>query len=1174
MNRSLPFLLAALLVPALQDSRATGDWAAAPKGLDHYVNRLPGKSIPQLRMEAPSASQPLAGIDEDQASALLEEIAANLAKKPRADSLAACEAFLEKARWSAYLGAAWTNIALDLRDALSDAQTTDAQAADYGRWRVDLGPLIADDTTELAARIRTRLEKTPDRTAAHLHYLLGALAFQSYEGSKGVDEFAHVVKTYPDHPRAETAAFVLGRAHLEASRNIYDDETLAKSLLDEADEAFQHYLKTYPQGRYVGDVLGWLGAVEVKRDNLAGALGHYLEQMDVPGHPENHRSASRMVERVLGRLLAVADEAPIQKIARRPAVAMGTVYWLLHAPEADMHNGFFDKPEVVKKWRSWWLPRLAAAVRAERETWEKEAALPWFLAILVHAASDAGDQAGALAILTEAGDLAAKSDDLAFARCVVLQREGKDASHAAAAWREFLAGHPQSTLRDGAILRLAMTLQSAGQADEAVIAVAALRARQQEDLGDETASGSYFDNPIYPWSYESLLPAASSLSPDVNLADPGQVAQHLDALLTFAPLDQLARLGSRKDDFSEHHWAWVQGAVLGRLLSEGRADDAAAFLPEGADGEAANTISRLAKEASRTDTPGSWQALGEAWLAARGRVTYPALLTHRDEIYIEGQSDSPERLLQENAVALGLGAGQETWRILLSMDEAMNALRAWERAAQKATPGSPDQARALESILETMPKVAAATPWARRTAAHEGWTATAKQVHDTLLTQCPDSPEAKRAARPAFRDPEAPRDGEPPEPEPAAPSETEEGPFAQEDPGWIDSHYDGGQPYLRHREFIFDDIAGLGADAEAEGGHDFNDILQALYSINPASPRSKGELLGLRERSRRSYTHWSQGCVHSAVEDLAELAESQAPPATVFERYFALRVAVINVCAFQVYLELRPVNGDLTSGEAADQWVLDALTKAEKDPAMKAVADRLGCLRLLVLSNRLVSLPVRDETGEVREEGLGGETTIETRDYALVEKEADAWLAAYPKSAKREQAWLLAMRAAYRARRPLLRSVGAEFPMKGGSIGGFYVRLPQANLLPWDAAPVESKIAAYEKEFPAGRYAAEVRDLRSALAVAAGHWPDALTLCLANLDDPRHPDLHSDAGLRLTNLFAKLGDPALRPEILAAVLASPRARECLAAYLEATDESASLEPLVFLSEWLRERLKG
>jgi len=69
---------------------------------------------------------------------------------------------------------------------------------------------------------------------------------------------------------------------------------------------------------------------------------------------------------------------------------MGTVYWLLHAPEADMHNGFYDRPEAVKNWRAWWLPRLAAAVREERDAWQKEAALPWFFAILAHAASDAG----------------------------------------------------------------------------------------------------------------------------------------------------------------------------------------------------------------------------------------------------------------------------------------------------------------------------------------------------------------------------------------------------------------------------------------------------------------------------------------------------------------------------------------------------------------------------------------------------------------------------------------------------------------------------------------------------------------------------------------------------------------------------------------------------------------
>lgn len=1156
---------------------ATGDWATAPPGLNHYVDRLPGKSLPQLLIENGEGADNHPTLTAETAVERFEKISAELGTKSQKASLADCEAFLEDARWSPNLPVGWINLGLDLSDCLADAATQPTEAADYCRWRIGLGPLSSDDISDLQPKIKARLAATTNRTAAQLLYLLGALEFQIYDGPKGESSFADVVRRFPDHPRAETAAFMLGRARFEASRRDSEDTEKAKPLRDQAEVAFQSYLTTYPDGRYVGDVMGWLGAVEVKRDNLPGALEWYLKQMEVKNHPENRRSASRMVERVMARLLAMPDEAPLRQIAKHPAVAMGTVYWLLHAPEADMHNGFYDKPEAVKKWRAWWLPRLAAAVREESDAWQDESVHPWFIAILAHAASNAGNQEEALKLLAEAGKALGSSDDLGFVRCLILQRQAKDPAAVVAAWQEFiLLSHPRSSLADGARMRLASALQTAGRSDEAVIAIAALQAKQAGQQGDETSGAGYYNSDIYPYSYEGLPAAASALSPDVSLAEPSQVLQHLDALLAFGPLPELLRLRDHQGDFSPENWEWIRGTLLGRILSEGNAADAAAFLPEGRDRAAAEKIARLSKAAREENTASAWLALGEGWAGARGRVTFPALLLRRSEIYQEEETDAPEKLRQENALVLGLAEGPETMKKLLDMDELMNALRAWEQAARLAPPGTTEMASALENILEAMPRVAAATPWARRTAIHEQWSQTADEVYATLQEKCPGTAQARRAARPSFQ---LMAENPAPEPEPVPVPEPGLEAFTQVAPPWVDPAYDLGIPYLRHREFVSEDIADFAGANEpaAEGLQSFSDLLQKLYQIDPKdSPKNlRTSLLNLREQSRRSYRIWQEGCVHSAIEDLADLVEKSAPAPEVFARYFALRLAVINVAAFHIYLELRPVQGELTTGPEADQWVFDELTRAAKNPTMAPVADRLECLRLLVLSNRLISLPVVGSQGQpLTEEEQGGETTIETRDYAAVEQAADKWLAAYPKSAKREQAWLLNLRAAYRARRPLLRSVPSGFPAGATSIGTYYIRTPQPNLLPWDAKAVEAKIAAYEKEFPKPRYAAEVRDLRSALAVSRGDWPEALKLCIAILEDPAHPDLHSDAGLRLTNLFTRLADPSLRQEVLAAIQASPKAKTYLGRYLDATEQSNELYPLTFITVWLREQIGG
>jgi hypothetical protein len=839
----------------------------------------------------------------------------------------------------------------------------------------------------------------------------------------------------------------------------------------------------------------------------------------------------------------------------------------LHAPEADLHNGFYDKPEAVKKWRSWWLPRLAAAVQAEPDAWKDQAARIWFTAILAHAASDAGDQASALKVLQEAGDAVTNSDDLAFARCVVLQRQGKDHPAEIEAWKTFLHGFPKSPLHDGAILRLATTQQAAGLCDDAVLTVASLQDREKGD----TAIEDYFGQSFYPSDYTDLPPAASALSPSLTLAEPVQVAQHLDALLAFAPVEQLARLASRRSQFTPERWEQVRAVILGRLLSEGVTQEVATFLPKDGDRAAAEQIAGLAAKAKTDGTADAWIALGDAWAAARGRVTFQPMWSNRAEIYQEVNSDDPERLRNQNAVTLGLQDEAHAGNRLLAIDELANAKTAWEAALAKATPGSAQQAHALGQILEAMPKIAAAHPWARDFAARNGWSDSAAAFYATLQKDCASSPEARRAARPSFVNPDQAAQ---PAPEPPAANTANGKPlpdaFVQPAVEWTQPHYDFGIPYLKHREFIYPDLANLGEAAEPAAGEqleDFNVLLQDLYAIDFAGRGARRQLESLRDRSRKSYRIWNEGCVHSAIEDLTALTADPSVTPVVLARYASLRLAVINVSAFLVSLELRPVHGDLVTGPEADEWVFQALTKAMTEPALKSVADRIGCLRLLVLANRTISIPV---TGA--DDNKEGESTIETRDYAAVEKEALAWLKAFPKSAKRQEAWLLCVRAAYRARRPLLRSVGANFPESGTSVGSLYVRLPQPNLLPWNPGIIESRIAAYEKEFPSPRYAAELNDLRSGLAVAKKDWPRAIALCTALLHDPQHPDLHLEAALRLTNLFARLGDPEVRPDLLAAIKESPAARADLVRYLDATDESTDLEPLTFWTAWLREQV--
>jgi hypothetical protein len=125
MNRLLvPFLFAAVSV---QMAHATGDWASAPKGLDHYVDRLPAKSLSQLLIE--SAAKDGSGTQEGSYRFTSDDIEwqiKNLVdfgpEATREGKLAECEQILAYLRSDPASSFAWVNLVLDLRDCLADAK--------------------------------------------------------------------------------------------------------------------------------------------------------------------------------------------------------------------------------------------------------------------------------------------------------------------------------------------------------------------------------------------------------------------------------------------------------------------------------------------------------------------------------------------------------------------------------------------------------------------------------------------------------------------------------------------------------------------------------------------------------------------------------------------------------------------------------------------------------------------------------------------------------------------------------------------------------------------------------------------------------------------------------------------------------------------------------------------
>ena len=124
---------------------------------------------------------------------------------------------------------------------------------------------------------------------------------------------------------------------------------------------------------------------------------------------------------------------------------------------------------------------------------------------------------------------------------------------------------------------------------------------------------------------------------------------------------------------------------------------------------------------------------------------------------------------------------------------------------------------------------------------------------------------------------------------------------------------------------------------------------------------------------------------------------------------------------------------------------------------------------------------------------------------------------------------------------------------------------------PFDPKRVMHALDDYDRHFPNGRYAADVRDMRAATFWRMGQWDKALDLTLAQVTGDVSGDLLSDAETRLANIFAELANVEHRPQVLDAIRARPDCIPYLAAYVGAASNDQA-HPLRYLQRYLSDQL--
>ena len=1209
--------LAAICFLAASRCYATGgDSYDYPAKLSETLDILPAKSLGEIFLETSTIKPPAKEWD----SAKLRELADRIGKEPLPQLLKTADDLIAQARASYTPGGDSCNLAHDVRDAVAVSAENPGAAREYILERLN-EKLSGEELDQRAASAKGAIK-------ANWLYLCGARRFAKGDREECQAWFDRVVKEFPKSPRAEMAMFMSARCAFSATRRLQEssgnEETLAKAR-KVAVGKFEALRKRYPRGRFDADALGWLGALAYDSQDYLKALDYYIAQAETPGHPETLMSAIYNCEKTLAHLAPKpGGDAAFALIARHPRIAMAFTYLVLASPEADNYDGKWDNPAEVRKWRRTILPRIAAAVAKQKDAYKSNDWKPRFLAMLVHAASASGNHTQALQLSQISPEQLKQSDDLLFARAIALQRANK-ISESIDAFQTFLGTFPKSRMTPGVKIRLALAFVDNHHASDAIAALRDLLAtaspeqeksvssgeessdendstskdeatsdddnsgsKDEATTDDENTSGSndeqsedenesqpndekqssdasgtasesgatgygqlnnsplatrYMSNSEgYPDGELHWNVADSAVYDNISGADQEQIYQFIDTLLNFAPLPELLAAPDDKN-LDEAGKRKVRAILAERYLAAENFAEAKKYIVDPHKQEIVSRLERLTSDQSGTPQQKAERMLqlGDTWAEARGLLLRAPLNT---ELH-EGATISG-LLRRQNGHTLRLPDVEDQ---LDERDELHHASRWWMRAA-RALPGTALSAKARLKALEALPQIARVSAYTEQRAREIKLEAVSREIYDKLRAESSNSPEAQRFAAYWSLPPELKKSAE------NASEETDAGYSTQSGETALVACDDSVSPlgYPISAKNAFDGLTRKNSAAEEGSPPGMGKIEKRLAGVDAA------EIKDLAQSFRKYITKREDVTTANCLDDIAQFLSEPNLSDEARAAYVNLRLDLLH----RTHWPDSPVDPGI-SVQDSDDAVAAEIDAAEKNPALQSFHDYLDFCRIGLVAGERIGVQT-DIPGAKELDGA----TYYSRDFAKIEKMTRDFLAKYPRSHKREAAMFVLARAIYSLSCPYILCVEVQAPgSEPGDVTDTVQKMHRGE--PFDPKRVIQSLDDYDRAFPKGRYAADVRDIRAATLWRMGQWDKALDLTLAQITDKVSGDLLSDAETRLANIFAELANVEHRPQVLEAIRKHPACIPYLTAYVgAATDERA--HPLRYLQRYLSDQL--
>jgi hypothetical protein len=735
-------------------------------------------------------------------------------------------------------------------------------------------------------------------------------------------------------------------------------------------------------------------------------------------------------------------------------------------------------------------------------------------------------------------------------------------------------------MKPGVSLRLALAYQDNHQAGKALVALgkilprttdtapaatASPAAKEDDSEGEEATADSASENAPeadslgirytasdeYPAGETDWKMSQSSVYPNLSGADEEEIQMLVDALLTFAPITEL-EAGMSGEGLSDADRTALRAVMAERYLVAEDFSHAKKYLTDAEARKRADRLGGLTKEAvgSGVEKADKMAALGDAWAEARGLLLRQPLET-RISLFDRKWNYDP-LTKRDNAGAVRHSPVEDE---LDDFDELHHAARWWMRAARLA-PKTPLAAKCRLLALESMPQIARASLYGEARAREIGVASVSRELYDKLQSEAPASAEAHEAAY--WSVPEVPL-------------------TAEHDPWAVDISVRYSWPYNCNddsapRGYQFSDgeafqkIAALDPfrnDQRTEAPKDVESRVKELRGDASAKePKDVFvEVQSLAQDLRSAATGPEDAGGVNCMEDLSQFLSEPTVSREAAEVYVNLRLDILHRARGAL-----PDPGPSDEKKDDDAAVAAAIDAAAKNKAFASLQDYLDFCRIGLVSGARFDLEtnIKDPKDEDKP------VTVISRDYKTMQTMAEDFLKKYPKSKKREAAAFVLARATYAASCPYYCCIGLPLPGTEALEGIAEGKMAPYSEEPFDSARVLAALEEYDRGYPKGRYAADIRNLRGATWWRMGEWENALKETVAQITDKEHPELQSEAGVRLANIFAELARSDHRQGVIAAIHTQSIALPYLQAYAAAAN-TAQGHPLRYLQKFVADQ---